>query len=172
MRKIVLGISTISLILFTGCSTKQIDKEVEIVKNYKPYNFKYRPIINSKHEDAKVIVDQGVVLRAWINTYKIGRNTLVPAHYIYLRVKEPDFIPQYAVPPVFGKKKMLEEQNKKLPFIVSNDEVDRTDMKTNENILKYSNSYYDKQDKKNEEERVKQSKKFDETIKKFLNDRK
>lgn len=164
-----------TLIFIAGCSSKNEDTPVEkiiIEKNFKPYDFKYRPIIKSNSDDSNVIIDQGVVLKAWINTYKVGTGTLVPSHYIYVRVKEPDFIPQYAVPPKFNKKKELEIENKKLPFMPSNEEIDRSDTETNENIVNYVNSYYEKNDKEAESKRVEDSREFDTEIKKYLDNKK
>lgn len=169
------SMTLLGIFLFAGCSQKNENEQIEriiIEKNFKPYDFKYRPIIKSNSDDSNVIIDQGVVLKAWINTYKVGTGTLIPSHYIYVRVKEPDFIPQYAIPPKFNKKKELEIENKKLPFMPSNEEIDRSDMETNENIVKYVNSYYEKHDKDAEENRVEESREFDSEIKKYLENKK
>ena len=173
LKKIIhISIFTLPSLFFIGCAsseTNQIStKKIIIEKNYKPYNFKYRPIIKSNSDDSNVIIDQGVVLKAWINTYKIGRGTLVPSHYVYVRVKEPDFIPQYAIPPRQNKQAMIQKDLKRLPFMPSNQEIDRSDTESNENIVKYVNSYYEKNDKNEESKRLNESKKFDEDIKQYL----
>ncbi len=54
----------------------------------------------------------------------------------------------------------------------SNEEIDRSDTETNENIVNYVNSYYEKNDKEAESKRVEDSREFDTEIKKYLDNKK
>lgn len=170
-----LSLSIALLVAISGCSSKKertvplvaIEKSLED-QSLKPYRYKYKPIIGSRHSDARVVIDQGVVLKAWINTYKIGKSTLVPSHDLYVRVKETDFIPQYAVPPMFKKRGLLESNNDKIPFMLSDGEIDRSSHETNEDIKNYVNSVYSKDNIKNENKTLERATEFDSTIKDFL----
>lgn len=162
--------------LFAGCSSKEkvepkfVENEEE-VKTLKAYAFKYKPIIGSRNSDSRVVIDQGVVMKAWINTYKLDRGTLIPSHDIYVRVKEPDFIPQYATPPRMKSKGLLTE-TKETPFMLSDKEIDRSSHKTNEGIKQFVNSVYEKNSPEKEEERVQEGTQFDNDIKEYINSRK
>lgn len=179
MRSNVFFIKFIMSILlasvFVGCSSKEevkpkfVEYEEE-VKTLKPYTFKYKPIIGSRNSDSRVVVDQGVVLKAWINTYKLDRGTLIPSHDIYVRVKEPDFIPQYATPPRMQNKGLLTD-TKETPFMLSDKEIDRSSTKTNEGIKNYVNSVYEKNSPEKEEERVQEGTQFDNEIKDYIKNR-
>lgn len=173
-----LGILTLITIcgLYSGCSSKEPVQAKETiveeeVKSLKPYAFKYKPIIGSRNSDSRVVIDQGVVLKAWINTYKLDRGTLIPSHDIYVRVKEPDFIPQYATPPRMKNKGLLTEI-KETPFMLSDKEIDRSSHKTNEGIKDYVNSVYEKNSPEKEEEKVQEGTQFDNDIKEYINSRK
>lgn len=172
--KLALFILIITLFL-TGCSDKnnQVKTSLDLVpieKELKPYKFKYSPIIGSRHKDARVVIDTGVILKALINTYQIGKGKLlIPSHDVYVRVKAADFIPQYSVPPSHRKRTgMITNNNNKIPFMLSNQEVDRSSFRSNESIKNYVNSVYEKDSKENEKKILDESTKFDKTIKDFI----
>lgn len=163
-------------LLFSGCSAIEFNKKIKkdssktiIIKREKPYKFTYTPLIGSRNDDEKVIVDMGVVLRVWINSYKTRANTLVSAHDVYIWAKKPDFIVGNPVP---VKRRGLISSTNKLPFTLSNSEVDRSDLKTNKNIKNFINSVYEKSDEKNFKKQIIKADKFDTQIKEFLKNQK
>ncbi len=166
-----IGALTTSLILFSGCATmgtpqkKPIKKEIVFINKDKPYHFDYVPIIGTQTPDDKVLINMGVVLRVWIHSYKTRNDDLVASHDIYIWGKKPDFIVGNSLPTI--NRGILTPQGK-MPFMLSNDSVDRSNFKSNLNIRNFVNSVYAKEDKGNVNTRIKKSKKFDETIKNFL----
>ncbi len=164
----------------TGCTGMHNIEKHQIVKKkpidenvvLKAYKFKYKPIVGSRHSDARVLLDNGVVLKAWINSYKNKHGSLVASHDLYVRVKKPDFVANYAVLPVSKRTSGLFQSSKKVPFMLSSKEIDRSDIKTNNSIVEYTNSYEDKSNKKIVKKRIKESEEFDESIKRYLHSKK
>lgn len=133
----------------------------------------YKPIISSRNSDSRVLMDQGVVLKAWINTYKTSSGSLQAAHDVYIRVKEPDFVVNYEVPPKIQKNRGLFNQAiGKTPFVYGNDELDRSNIETNEAIVDYTNSIEENKKEGKQQEQVEKADKFDDEIKNFLESRK
>jgi len=167
-----IGVAITSLAFFTGCATpgtpnkKPIKEKTVFINKDKPYKFDYVPIIGTQTPDDKVLINMGVVLRVWIHSYKTRNDDLVSSHDIYIWGKKPDFIVGNPLPTV--DRGILTPQGK-MPFMLSNDSVDRSNFKSNLNIRKFVNSVYAKEDKTKTDKRVKESKKFDKTIKNFLN---
>lgn len=165
---------TINMIIFNGCSAKNDVKPIPyqpVQKILKPkskaYTFNYIPIIGTQTPDDKVIVDMGVVLRIWMNSYKNRANNLISSHDVYVWAKRPDFIVGNPLP---MKNRGILSPSHKMPFIVSDKTVDRSDFKDNKNIRNFVNALY-KRRKESEnvvEKHISESFKFDATIKRFL----
>ncbi|WP_152182870.1 hypothetical protein [Sulfurimonas indica] len=132
------------IIGISGCSSKESVKpkpKTTIVKLKRPkaYTFNYIPIIGTQTPDDKVIVDMGVVLRVWVNSYKNRSNTLVSSHDLYIWAKKPDFIAGNVLP---AKSRGLLTPQHKMPFMLSDNSVDRSNFKDNKNIRNFVNSVY------------------------------
>lgn len=160
-------------LLFNGCANKhpkpQVVQKIIHIKKDKPYKFTYKPVIGTQNPDEKISVDMGVVLRVWINSYKDRDGSLVASHDTYIWAKKPDFIVGAPLPVI---KRGLVTSSGKIPFMLSNQEVDRSNFQSNENIKKYVNAIYEKSDKQRVKKRMNQSKKFDKEIKEYLEKRK
>lgn len=162
-----------TIILFSGCSTKNPQANIKpskviVVKKEKPYEFKFKPIIGTQTPDDKVLVDMGVVLRVWIQSYKTRTGNLIASHDVYIWGKKPDFIVGNPIPtPTRG----ILTPHRKLPFMLSNEEVDRSDLESNENIRKFINSVYEKNNKPKTEKQIQKANQFDLKIKEFLKDK-
>jgi len=169
MRKIALLSLVAVAFIINGCSSKEEVKPIVkkfYLKKPKAYTFNYIPIIGTQTPDDKVVVDMGVVLRVWINSYKTKANDLVSSHDIYMWAKKPDFIAGNELP--YKKRGMLTATGK-LPFMLSNENVDRSDTSDNINIRNFVNSYYEKKsDFKYTETDLDNSKQYDKLIKDFI----
>jgi hypothetical protein len=171
----MVAFSVISILTLSACSSKKVVKKVEVpnkieLKRPKAYTFNYIPIIGTQTPDDKVIVDMGVVLRVWINSYKDRTGSLVSSHDIYTWAKKPDFIVGNELP---MKKRGILSPSGKMPLMLSNQSVDRSDFKSNKNIREFVNSVYEKKTTPEVlDERIDESLKFDEEIKKFVSSNK
>ncbi len=173
-------LKTVSMLLiisstFSGCffTNNDVDKpSLTINKVFKPYQTKYKAIVGSRNNDARVIVDQGVILKAWVNTYKDNYGDLVASHDLYIRVKKPDFVTEYATIPRTARKRGLVTPSGKTPFMFSSNEIDRSDISTNKGIKEYTNSYEDKSNPKKVVKRLEEGSKFDKDIKQYLESKK
>ena len=166
----------LAVVLLAGCAKNPKNNKHHIYgvkqKSLKPHKIRYKTTVGSRHKDSRVVINNGVVLKALVNTYKIGRHTLVPMHDMYVRVEQPDFIPEYATPPMYKRNSgLLSGNNNKVPFMLSNKEVDRSSIETNEGINKYLKSVNEKKNKQNETKRLDESKEFDSTIQKYLEEK-
>lgn len=140
LNKTVL-ISTLVVLGFNGCASSGNNaqpKDLKITKVFKPYQFKYKPIVGSRQDDSQVLMDQGVVLKAWVNSYKNQYGSLVASHDIYVRVKEPDFITSYAKIPNLRKVRGLLRENHQQTISVAKKELDKSSNETNKKIKKYT----------------------------------
>ena len=178
MRKKIIQLIPIGFIaisLFSGCASKNkeiSDTSLKINKVYKPYQTKYKAIVGSRNNDARVIIDQGVVLKAWVNTYKDNYGNLVASHDLYIRVKKPDFVTEYATIPKTARKRGLLSPSNKTPFMFGSNEIDRSNILTNKGIKDYTNTYEDKSNPKQVEKRLEEVSKFDKDIKQYLENKK
>jgi len=142
-----IGILTSSLIVgsglvFSGCAAKKditIEHDI-IVHKTKPYQFKLKPQIGTRQEDARTVVDMGVVLKISINSYKNRNNDLIGGHDIFVWGRKPDFIPSTNLPKRSSYNVIT--SNKKLPFYLSNDGLDNADLSKDETIRKFTNELY------------------------------
>jgi len=163
-------IAGIAIFGLGGCSSKELPKPqtktIEL-KRPKAYTFNYIPIIGTQTPDDKVIVDMGVVLRVWINSYKNKSNTLVSSHDLYIWAKKPDFIAGNTLP---SKSRGILSPRNKMPFMLSDSSVDRSNFKDNKNIRDFVNSVYKKKTTPSaKDENLKKASKNDAVIKNFIN---
>lgn len=133
MKLRYLSILLLGIIGLAGCS----QKEVKIILDQQVSSPKYRPIIGSGNNDARTIIDYGVVLKIWVSPYKDVDGTLIAAHYEYVWVDRPDFVPGSAVPQVSSGGGVITPTGY-LPFSISPDEIDRSDIKSDRVINKFN----------------------------------
>ena len=174
-KKIFLTLCAFGIgMVVSGCASKK-DITVQhdiIVHKTKPYQFRLKPQIGSRQEDARTIVDMGVVLKISVNSYKNRSGNLIGGHDIYIWGKKPDFIPTTTLPKrtSYG----MITSNKKLPFYLSNDGLDQADIKKDETIRAYTNELYKVQKekklvKKKREKSLKNDKKILDFLRKVNN---
>jgi len=173
IRSLLIAVPLITFFV-SGCTKEpqvqyiQKFEEDAVEKNLptKEYIFKNTPIIGTQSSEDKIIVDMGVVLRIWINSYKNKAGDLISGHDLHIWAKKPDFIAGTSLP---IKNRGLMTPHRKMPFMLSDDSVDRNNFKDDENIKKFVNSVY----KVNKSRTVPIEKdvevsKFDKTIKDFI----
>jgi hypothetical protein len=160
------------IFLFLGCAAKspkpKVVHKVLHIKKEKPYRFTYKPIIGTQNDDEKITVDMGVVLRVWINSYKDTDGSLIASHDTYIWAKRPDFIVGAQLPSV---RRGLVTPTGIMPFMLSNESIDRSNFKNDENIKSYVNSVYEKSSKKETLKRLEKRDVFDRKIKEFLKEK-
>ena len=165
MQKQLIILLSASILLFTGCGSKIIYETA--VVDQRAYQSRFKPIIGSRNNTARTIIDFGVVATIWVAPYKDQYGTLIAGHDIYVWLERPDFIPGSSVPTVNGSNRGIPTQLGKLPFSISPEEIDRADLSDDENIGKFINESYKNTDgsvmakilKENEEEESKNNKK-------------
>ncbi|RDU55060.1 hypothetical protein CQA49_00845 [Helicobacter sp. MIT 00-7814] len=128
----------LAVLLLLGLSACSSKKEVIIV-NQQDYVSRYKPIIGSRNNDARTVIDFGVVAKLWVAPYKDQHGVLVAGHDIYVWLERPDFIPGSAVPSVPASGKSIPTQTSSLPFSLSPNEIDRSDLSNDANIQQYVN---------------------------------
>lgn len=131
--------------------------------------FPYKPIIGTRNNDAKTIVDHGVVLKVYIATYKDGKKDLIAAHDKYVWAKEPQFVVGIEQPEVRKRTGMMTPVDK-VPFVFSAGEIDSPSITNNEKIKDYlSNiSESEKRDVKALSNLNTADSKFDQKIKNYI----
>lgn len=143
-KNTIIAIATPLLIMvfFSGCASSKQPEAKKIIKNtqmeigvpmHDPYKYRLKPIIGSRNNDARTIVDNGVPLKIWISPYKTREGVLIASHDIYIWGKRPDFITGEELPVGFKKNRGLNYRDK-VPFTLSPEEMDRADIKNDENI--------------------------------------
>ncbi|MBW6487561.1 hypothetical protein [Sulfurimonas sp.] len=165
-----IGISV--LLVFGGCSQKKdvipdMISDIERDKIHtKPYQLKITPIIGTRQDDAKVVMDMGKIIKVWVAPYKDGK-TLVSSHDNYVVAQAPDFIIGESVPNKNWKGLVAPEN--KIPFLFRDSELDNANKIEEEEIIKYNNIVYQQQNDTNESvKRLEKTTVFDSEIKKFL----
>jgi len=156
-KQIVNGLMVLTVsMFFAGCSVHSEPKPCGVYDDIKeieanattkecartkPYQLKIKPIVGSRQDDSKVVVDMGKVQKIWIAPYKI-KSTLIAAHDIYTWVQKPRFIPGESLPDPKAKTG-LPGPYRKLPFVFRSEETDdgSTEL-TDEKIKAYANNVY------------------------------
>lgn len=157
-------------LLISGCSSKK-ENVVPNLQNRKdiltkPYQLKITPIIGSRQDDAKVIMDMGKIMKIWIAPYK-NQNTFVSSHDNYVVAKAPDFVVGENVPQQNWK--AMKTPVKSMPFLFRDADLDKSDKLEKEEIVQYNNNIYKQQNDVNEaQERIEESSSYDKEIKAFL----
>lgn len=126
-----------------------------------------KPIIGTRQDDAKIVMDMGKIMKIWIAPYKNG-GTLVSSHDNYVVAKEPDFVIGESVP----KKnwRSMKTPTNPIPFLFRDEDLDTATQINKEEIVKFNNVVYKQENNvKTAVKRLDKSNKYDEQIKKFLN---
>jgi len=160
-QKIIMS-TVLSVVCFSGCSSKNtvfpdpdadIKKEIEnnsitsgssriTYKKVMPYQQKVSLLVESRSNEAKVVIDAGKVLKILVNSYK-RNGTLIASHDIYTYVKKPGFIVGQNVPQ--RATDGLITPLGKLPFDINKDSLNinaqKEELKT-EDVKNFINNYH------------------------------
>lgn len=171
----------------TGCASKQVGcstsngecnpgpREQQYVDNdigddnLKIPAFSYKAIIGTRNDDAKTVVDTGVVLKVYISTYKDTKKTLVASHDRYVWAKEPGFIVGTERPDI-RKRTGLMTSAGKVPFAFGAGEIDSASIQDNTRIKEYINAVSEstKRETSAISNMTEADEKFDQTIKDYV----
>lgn len=188
MHKKILFLTLIAIgVVTTGCASKQVGcstsngecnqgpREQQHVDNDKGDDnlkipaFPYKPIIGTRNDDAKTVVDTGVVLKVYISTYKDTKKTLVASHDRYVWAKEPGFIVGTERPDI-RKRTGLMTPAGKVPFAFGAGEIDSASIQDNTGIKEYINAVSEstKRETSALSNMTEADEKFDKTIKDYV----
>ncbi|CAA6816267.1 MAG: Unknown protein [uncultured Campylobacterales bacterium] len=183
LNKICLGILLIVLLngcgLRTGVKSCGILSDIDSVEQQRnflvesgrssltPYQMKIKPIVGSRQDDSKVVVDMGKVLKIWVAPYKSGA-TMISSHDLYTWVQKPGFIPGESIDTVKKADGMM-AASKRLPFVFNENEVAKEGDLNSKEVKDYVNSVYKVQnDNEIIKENNKKASKYDPSIKQYL----
>jgi len=169
-RKIILTVSVI-VALLSGCSSKEPEpRKIKPRKDIhtKPYELKITPIIGTRQEDAKVIMDMGKIMKVWIAPYK-NNGVFVSSHDNFVVAKKPDFVVGEEIPTKnWGS---MHTPTNSIPFIFRDSDLDNSTKLEKEEIVKFNNNVYKEQNSPDvSKQRIQEASKYDKQIIDFLKD--
>ena len=137
--------------------------------NLKIPAFPYKQIIGTRNDDAKTVVDTGVVLKVYIPTYKDTKKTLVASHDRYVWAKEPGFIVGTERPDIRKRTGMMTPAGK-VPFAFGAGEIDSASIQDNTRIKEYISAVAEstKRETTALSNMTEADEKFDQTIKDYV----
>ena len=182
MKKIInsTGLILICSTLFkNGCSSKQVgcfekDSDGNCISQMKdrkeihtkPYQLKITPIVGSRQDDAKVIMNMGKVLKIWIAAYK-DKGTFVSSHDNFVIAKEADFVVGENIPQKNWKS--MKTPINPIPFLFRDADLDKANTIGSKEIVKYNNNIYTQEnDEQVALDRINEASIYDKEIKEFL----
>lgn len=133
----------------SGCASKEAVPQKQNASQgegkmafYEPTKFRLKPIIGSRNEDSRTVVDMGTLLKIWVAPYKGRNGVLTSSHDIYAWARMPDFVVGEEVPTapsIDSGSGMV--YNHKLPASLSSEEVDRSAIQDDKNIQEFVNGF-------------------------------
>lgn len=168
-KAVALFFSMATIIVTTGCTSSPKPKELSSRKDIltKPYELMITPVVGSRQDDTKVIMDMGKIMKIWIAPYK-NKGTFVSSHDNYVVAKAPDFVVGEAVPQ--NNWRSMKTPTSKIPFIFRDADLDNSENLDKEEIVKYNNNIYKQQNNVEvAKERLQKANLYDDEIKNFLN---
>lgn len=135
-----------SLVLFSGCATKQdtrvapviIEKKdiaIETTRNKKIVNF----VATDNAPVQRAVVDAGVLLKTHISAYKDNSGNLIAAHDVFFWARRPDFITTNSLP----KRKLSHSYTGPYIDFGSNEIVNLDEIKNNASIKDLNEQKFD-----------------------------
>lgn len=183
MRKIVLW--ALMLLMFDGCATKAIKSRINadgdetraifMNQKNKADSFRFQPVIGTRQEDTKVMIDMGKFAKIWIKNYRNKNQTFVASHDIVTMIKAPGFIAGEEID--FEKRDVVKKTYGGNTFsyrssdIVSQTSADDTNLK-DEQIKEFVNNYQEtKKYGKLPDAKSEKLDKYNKAISEFLDDK-
>jgi len=174
----------VCLIFLSGCSSKKIQSRFVNVDNTQashlnqtnnPNHFRYKPVIGTRQDDTKVMIDMGKFAKIWIKNYRNKNQTFVASHDIITMIEAPGFIAGEDIP---SSKRSVQKKtyggntfSYRSSDLIHTNSMDQSELKTSQ-IKDFVNNYKTTEKyKKLPEEKQKQLGKYDEKIKYFLNNK-
>lgn len=172
VNRVIMGSAVaVAMLGMSGCSGKQEPEPVAskriVVEKPKPYEFRLKPQIGTRHDDARTVVDMGEVLKVTLNSYKNRQGNLVASHDVYIWARMPDFIVGEKLPT--RKSNGMVNPSGRMPFMLRNEELDQADVENDETIRTYVNQVYKmEQDERAASNRKLEANRYDSEIIEFL----
>mgnify|MGYP006995602073 CR=1 FL=1 len=157
-------------VLIAGCSSSQpmVDSMYGNRNTImtKPYELKIKPIIGSRQEDSKVVMDMGKIMKIWIAPYK-NQGTLISSHDNYVVAQAPDFVVGENIPQKNWRS--MKTPTNPIPFLFRDSDMDVKKKISEEDIVKFNNNVYAQEnDVHVAKKRIEASNIYDKEIKDFL----
>jgi len=160
------------IVLLSGCGSQEAKPPKQTIISRKDihtksYQLKITPIIGTRQDDAKVVMDMGKIMKIWIAPYK-NKDVFVSSHDNFVVAKKPDFVVGEAVPQKNWSS--MHTPINRMPFVFRDADLDRATKLGKEEIVKYNNTIYREENSpKISKQRVSESNKYDKQIIDFLN---
>ena len=123
------------------CGANTYQKSPLSDSGHKAYQFKIKPIVGSRQDDAKVVVNMGKVLKIWVAPYKV-KGTMIASHDIYSWVVKPDFIVGESIPNPRNRDGVITPLNN-VPFAFKPKEIENAVLPLkDEQVKDYVNDVY------------------------------
>lgn len=124
-------------LLLVACSDKEI-----VVLETQDYQSKYKPVLNTRNNDAKTSIDFGEVQKVWIAPYLVKNGSLVAGHDRYIWIRRPKIISGSSVP-VAGSRKGVPNEYNEIPFTLHEGEINSNNNPEDDRvIMDYVNGFY------------------------------
>jgi hypothetical protein len=179
-KKLIYFVAISAGLLFSGCTstpkvkTKWVQKRSYSYQNSNnPIKFRYKPVIGTKQEDAKVMIDMGEWAKIWVKNYKNKNETFVATHTIVTKVRDPNFIAGEQIPrsrrdTTYNSYGARSFTFKSQDLIYDNSSHGSKNV-SDEQVKEYINSYeYSKKTEKLEPQRREKLNKYNSAIKDYL----
>jgi hypothetical protein len=182
VRYTYIGLILLTIITFNGCATKKIktrfikanNNQLNNFNRTNNYNhFRYKPVIGTKQEDTKVLIDMGQFAKIWVKNYRNKNKTFVASHDIITMIKEPGFIAGEDLP---NRRSTIRKSYSGHNFSYRSNDLLFNSNKTSKlkttQIKDYINNYSEaKKYKKLPTKKIKQNTKIDNKLKKYLKEK-
>jgi hypothetical protein len=171
------------VVVFSGCSSKNIKtrfesdsskKVVQSSKNNNYHKFRYKPIIGTRQDDTKVMVDMGKFAKIWVKSYRNKNRTFVASHDIITMIKAPGFIVGEDLPR--SSKETIRRSNSGTTFAYRSSDINHNSSEfrklTPSDVKEFSNNYNKaKKYRTLTSEKLKMTKKYNSKLKEFLDEK-
>lgn len=180
----IIAILLLGLFILSGCSgSPKVQTSFERQYHYdqgdtnNAVKFRYKPVIGTKQEDTKTMIDMGQWAKIWVKNYKNDNKTFIASHSIVTMIREPGFIAGEDVPAHRRQSAYNSYGGRTFTFrssdLMYEDSSMGSEGLTDDQIKDYVDNYeYSKKTERLEPQRQKEVVKYNKEILKYIADKK